>query len=447
MNAKKNNELKKTTRKFIAAIISLVMMITMTVSVSYAWVILSSNPAVSGAQITIAGGTTILIAPDITETVIVDGKEITVHYPGEFNDSVNFAKDGSYAYLASLSGLTPVSTADGISWLSATYDEITGELNSIDKFDVDNTLSKANLTDPSKDGNYIYLDFWVVSPGSDYKLRVSSDVKSGEGTSVLELPGVKEDDKTLTGLSLEDPANNTAASVRVGFLANNQRAADNDTLSYSRSDGFDSRYNKLYGRYQEKGDEPDRVHNSRFTIYEPNGTLHPSGCANNGDYVVTKPLAYDLFTELIYEKNIKDILTVQKNNEWKMFSGDRQFDQIFQAGISGMDGITKENAMYRFFDEYLQWRVAQYITAGKFFSSTDTLYANAVSGRAEAASLETNVGLAGATDDVYITTLERNTPQRIRMFIWLEGQDIDCSATSIGATEFLLNIELAGAST
>ena len=39
--------------------------------------------------------------------------------------------------------------------------------------------------------------------------------------------------------------------------------------------------------------------------------------------------------------------------------------------------------------------------------------------------------------------LERNVPQRIRMFIWLEGQDVDC-VDSVRSSNFAVNIELAG---
>ena len=50
---------------------------------------------------------------------------------------------------------------------------------------------------------------------------------------------------------------------------------------------------------------------------------------------------------------------------------------------------------------------------------------------------------ATATDDVYITTLQKDVPQRIRMFIWLEGQDADCANHALSST-FAVNIELAG---
>ena len=59
---------------------------------------------------------------------------------------------------------------------------------------------------------------------------------------------------------------------------------------------------------------------------------------------------------------------------------------------------------------------------------------------------ETELGTyktAGATEDAVIVRLERNVPQRIRVFIWLEGQDADCT----GAAEnlrFAVNLQLAG---
>ena len=56
----------------------------------------------------------------------------------------------------------------------------------------------------------------------------------------------------------------------------------------------------------------------------------------------------------------------------------------------------------------------------------------------ELASLEAS----GATEDVYITKLEKNVPQRIRMYVWIEGQDIDCiDSTQVG--RLAISLELA----
>ena len=53
---------------------------------------------------------------------------------------------------------------------------------------------------------------------------------------------------------------------------------------------------------------------------------------------------------------------------------------------------------------------------------------------------------AGAPDDAEIVTLQRNVPQRIRMFLWLEGQDGDCAAAgAVEASQIALRLEFAGA--
>ena len=90
-------------------------------------------------------------------------------------------------------------------------------------------------------------------------------------------------------------------------------------------------------------------------------------------------------------------------------------------------------------------QISSYVKKAGFVQRTDNLYA----------LLSTNDGVvpaeflaeqnAGATDDddVYIIELEKNIPQRIRMFVWLEGQDVDC-VNSLEASRFAVNIELAG---
>ena len=49
----------------------------------------------------------------------------------------------------------------------------------------------------------------------------------------------------------------------------------------------------------------------------------------------------------------------------------------------------------------------------------------------------------GSAEDISIVKLEKNFPQRIRMFVGLEGQDADCvnSAADAGIS---INIEFAG---
>ena len=423
---------------------TLIIVITTVVSVSYAWITLSDSPSVSGVQVSIAGGTTILLAPDITENAVIDGNETTIHYPGAFSNNMVFSKYESYDYLNDVIGITPVSTADGVSWVLPAYDSATGLLKSFDDFTVDRTLRYANVTDPHVGGKYVYVDFWVVSPGSEYKLRVSTDVKSREGSSLLELPFVKSDESSFTGFSLDSTTGEIESIARIGFLVNNETARDEDALAYTRSSTYESRYRKILGRYSEPGEEPQLLAQNKFTIYEPNGLVHVSAGLEQGSYSVTSPLGYDPFTRNITPTDISDILSVQTRSRWTMAGDERMLDQMFQTGIAGVSGLTEETAASKFYVDYLQGYFIPYITTGDFITRTETLYANASSGYVSPTKVAENLETSGATEDVYIIELERNTPQRIRMFVWLEGQDEDCATSSAGSLDFVLNLELAG---
>ena len=174
-------------RKLIAAIMALTLTVVMVVTVSYAWMTLSSTPVAEGIQITIGGGNTILIAAD--KVVMVDGE--TYHYPSHFSSSLNFSKHEEYDYLKTLASLTPVSTADGLHWFFPDYydyndaevlsgDASVGQIKPIADFVMDDDMEYANVSkENSKGGNYVYLDFWVVSPASDYNLRVSRGDDNG----------------------------------------------------------------------------------------------------------------------------------------------------------------------------------------------------------------------------------------------------------------------------
>ena len=83
--------MKPIIRKLSGAVIALILTIVMVVTASYAWFTFSSAPIVDGIQVSVGGGNTILIAPDISITK--DGK--THHYPGRFDDTLIFSQHDS----------------------------------------------------------------------------------------------------------------------------------------------------------------------------------------------------------------------------------------------------------------------------------------------------------------------------------------------------------------
>ena len=434
---------KKIYIKLMAITLSLVLSVSAVVTVSYAWMVLSVSPAAEGMQISIGGGNTILVAADLCKTV---GGTV-YHYPDHFSATLNFTQHTSYDYLDTLRGLTPVSTADGIHWFIPDYYDLTdaevqegsmpvGTMKPIGQFGMDSALEYANLdsteAEAAEDGSYIYLDFWAVSPGTDCTLRVSMGDDGSGGSFMIGLPSIEETDG---GYTLSFAESDASACVRVGFLVNPDEIMDDHTTSlYQKSASYSEAYTKLRGSYAEPGGSMVYSSGYRFTIYEPNGDFHPFDEDQNGSYAITQPIAY--LNGGVGYMSISDRLTVQLQNTWATVEGNDSgvtlLAQRFAA--AAYSGKTVAEVSENFYQNYLGGQVAPYVNLGKFVKNTADLYANADLG-------EENI--AGATDDVYIVELQADVPQRIRMFIWLEGTDVDC-VNSAAASSLAFGIELAG---
>ena len=232
--------------KLIAATMAVVLAVVMSVMVTYAWTVLSTAPVAEGIQITIGGSNTILVAPDLTKTV--DGK--TYHFPGGFSGKLNFSHHEAYAYLSEIASLMPVSTADGKHWIIPEYYDIldeavlngeacVGVMKPMEEFTVDTQLQYANLTEFSASGSYVYLDFWVVSPGTEYTLRMSHGDENG-GSYLLELMDAAE--TADGGFVLTATEGTAAATARIGFLVNSNPAGETALSCYRESATFSDQY-------------------------------------------------------------------------------------------------------------------------------------------------------------------------------------------------------------
>lgn len=445
--------MRKVYTKMIAITLTLVLSLSVMVMATYAWFVLAGNPVATGIQVSIGGGNTILIAPDIAH--VVGGN--TYHYPGVFSDTMHFDQQESYSYLRNLGGLTPVSTADGIHWfLPAYYDYsddpvreglvYSGQMKDVKDFYLDSELEHANLNAGERekiaDGSYIYLDFWVVSQGGDYTLRISTGDEGG-GSFLVDLMQPVAGN-TATGYTLIPSEHQAAAAVRVGFLANPINTGNDALLLYQDSVYFDERYTSLRGFYQEPDSGSAALAENRFTIYEPNCDAHPTGVAEAGSYVVTQPLG--MVNGDITPVSVAGQVTAQKTSTWadaENGSG-TALAQRFQTAMMGKDlsSMDPEQISDLFYSSYLQGQFSPYVNKGSFIKRTTDLYKF---GESIAVGELNTLDTAGATDDVYIIKLEKFVPQRIRMFIWLEGQDVDC-VNAVTASNFALSVELAGGS-
>lgn len=429
--------MKKIYMKLAASVMSILIAFTMIIGATYAWFTLSSSPEVGGINVSIGGGRTILLAPDLTTEA--DG--VTIHYPGKFESTLNISQHESYQYLNQVSGLSPVSTADGLYWLLPVYDEETGALKEFRNFEVDSTLEHGNTT--RSGGSYLYLDFWIVSPGSAYDIRVSMDSKEDTGSYLIELP--KAEAAENGSLTLGDTQGIVEAVARVGFLVNTDSVSETAETVYRESEAYVKQFENLLGSYPEKGQEPSGEY--QFSIYEPNATSHPSEGMTDGEYMITKPLSYNPYGKAISEKDVSDRLMVQEKNTWITLGSaaeSTKLEQFFQSYIINKKDLTADTAASMFYQEY-QGQLGSYVKSGNFYKKTAALYNATENGTAGTDAVK-KLMTAGAADDVMITSIAPNTPQRIRMYIWLEGQDADCTnSASVDASSFALNLEFAGA--
>jgi hypothetical protein len=321
----------------------------------------------------------------------------------------------------------------------------------------------------------------------EYQVRVSADTQTQTGSFLIELPTDDENGE------ISFPSGYTAATARVGFLTNTEVLSTDTMLRYMESSGYDERYKSLRGVYQEPGETTE--YDTSFLIYEPNATSHPGDADSEGDYIVTSPLAYREDSGTVAETSVQDHLAVQLNSDWIRFSKEEnntesgavnsEEDDTVSGIESGAVDSGEDNAesgtenseesasvgnvnsaseelvitqmflaernsgqsdltVGKFLEE--QTGIGRFVTAGSFFSNTSVLYASLDGNGVARADLLEQLRTAGATDDAILTSLTRNTPQRVRMYIWLEGQDADCAnGVSLEAAPIALSIELSGA--
>ena len=450
--------MQKSLLKLIAVGLLVVIALVVAIAASYAWFSVSNTPSAVGLQLNIGTSNTIKIAADIA----VQTAEGVVHYPGTFTESLDFSKNSAYDYLQNLETLTPVSTADGIHWYFPTYYEseegenagLQGSIRDAADFLLDETLTYANLSalplEEAVQGTYAMLDFWVVSP-TQCQLRISAG-KGNNGSYLVSIPRPVSDG--AGSYTLQQPDEIVAACARVGFLANTQAVRDLSMNHYVDSVGYDANFRSLRGVYQEAG-ESWSGYPAQFTIYEPNGNHHNDGFAYqmtetglgliscvDGSYIRTMPIGYvDGSAQMV---DVTAQTTVQTATTWLKASDDeRLIQQIFQAYLAGESEKNADTLYRKFYQQYLGYQCGAYLQKGTFIKRSEKLADAYDADGVIPAEVLDRLNTATVTNDVTIVELEKNVPQRIRMFVWIEGQDVDCSG-GFSDAGLLLNLELAG---
>lgn len=436
--------MKSSVKKLIASIGFLIVSFVLVVSASYAWFSISSNPGVSGITFSVGGNQTIQIASDVS--IVKDGQ--VLHYPGEFGETLSILQSEEYKYLNNLSGLLPISTADGLHWFSP-KDGIAESERTLNDYEIDTTLSLANLPageNADKKGHYIYLDFWVVAPMETCELRLATGT-DGKGSYVISLPELDLSGNEEVRLNTE--GGEAANSVRIGFMTNTDTLMNGSMEAYIDSNHYSEKYARLAGVYPEKEINHKDFPIQKFTIYEPNGNAHTgvgasfiqtrsgSRIVNSEDGVYQETMPIGCADDTTILADISDRLIVQKKNEWiKSGNGSSLINEIFQGYIlrNAENEDVDEELLKDFYLESIQGQFSPYIIPGLFYRNTENLYAF---GDGDL------VGETTAIEEAVLVELEKNVPQRIRMYVWLEGQDVDC-VREAALEAFAVGLELAG---
>lgn len=430
----------KISKNLYVSVILMIVSLSLMITVSFAWLTLSNAPVIDNIKLVIGGDNTIKIAQNIEGEV--NGE--TINYPGVFQKTSSLDIDSDYL-------LSPVSTADGVNWFVLKDEMKTSEkmVSSLDDFVLDANYRYAN----TENGGYVFVDFWIVSSIDNCILRIASGDKDGKeaGSYAVQLPSSVDNFTNETGLSLDDSFQSLSSSLRVGFLVNEDKVDENTVMnSYMNSKQYDKQYKSLKGVYETNT-------NYRFLIYEPNGLSHSNEGKSalltkdgieyvdcyDGDYHITKPIGLNDNGEVDFV-DIADRLVVQSENTWKYDENILVLDELYQSFLKSN---ASDKSIEAFYNHYLKDTYLPYVNSGLFFDDTWNLYSmDGYGTRVKSKDLLSSSYLYNnAVTSSQIVRLRKNVPQRIRMFVWIEGQDVDCSYYA--ADKMLaLRLELAGSS-
>ena len=418
---------------------------------TFAWFAISTAPEISGISVSIGGAETILLALDNPD--VINKNTLDYRTTVSLND-----------IFSSYTALTPVSTADLVNWYLPTYDLQTGNLNPASEFILDNSLTFANkyryktmygkivyavdgqlttenvtssgrisldsaamltgydLFTAESSGMYVYADVWMkttAEEGCDVRLSfphygVETAANGNEmdgffGTYVLPKLGIATDEDTGEE-TLRSLSNNAETSVRIGMQIFGNAVSEN---------------------------EAERNTVTEWYIYEPN--------ADRRSNLNRKPVIQSTgMSQHVLDYRPEEILSGGYYNRTQPIGGGAS-PAVRELDYAHL--ITQAGCGWNLEDEAL----AETVRKGKLPNSCNLKYFGAFVPGAEIESAmngSKNCAYpAAAPEDNCVSQvlfrLEYDKPVRIRFFVWIEGQDVDCW-NDIASGDFMVNLEFAG---
>lgn len=364
--------------KLVAAALALIIALVLLVSGTFAWFTVSSKSSLGGIQ----------VAMEFT------GEE----WPFEVSlDGTNYWKDakvdGRFTTNGGIEAVTvlrPISTPNGSQWYLPNYDSVGGVsgFRPVGLESVGSNLSLGGKLLPEGSNYLVYYDMWVrtLDKDTNYALKLSNPASGSKildeetlyGTYVVSLPV-----RYSTGCALSDEGEDATCCVRLGFLV----LDDNGTGTGSVG---------------------------QFTVYEPNADKSAKKFGLNEQFGASSQLIYVAGTEENNGKTVGSYDIIEK-----------PVDTLIPY-TSG--GAIEMGCLERVIQQYQScWDEEQLATLRNTIPSSRNI---ATFG----AFCVDNNGVAD-NDKYSLATVphydknksdSENKGIKIRVFLWLEGQDIDC---------------------
>ncbi len=439
-------------RKILMAALGVITSVAVLGSAGFAWYTLSTNPEISGMSFTLGSDEGLWISKD--------GEEFYKHV------------DISDKMAGDMKVLRPVSTFDGLNWYVCDYEASSGNIVEDEFFLKQWCISEEHGTLPAHDhcdngGFYAYTDIWVKTTKDvanvrlaipDLDERYEEELTSGCYVLSYYTAEDKDGNKSIK-LMQEGPE----TCARVGFMVFDPTTGDEepvilqgneDARDKIKDTGFTKDYNFfIYEPNADTRSELDKqsdryltdIYVSKLRVkdqsYFTGGSF--TYAESNGMYLQTYPIkqtvAHDPDTaDLTDERGIlekadpalfpADHLIIQRGVKWNEAAIK---EQVPSMGFTDSPVDLLNSLMRNIFtlrDE----------TSGRFVNSPSGLYTQA---NTYSPTTLSGDNASSATSQIMFQ-LQQGEIRQIRLFFWIEGQDIDCW-NDVAGLEFLTRIEFA----
>ncbi len=416
-------------RKLLVSLVGMVASASVLVTAGFAWYTLSTNPEISQMQVTLGASEDIWISKDGT----------------------NFYKhvDISDTMSENMNVLRPVSTIDGLTWYVCDYNPATGNIVEDQFFRkqwcIDENHRQEGHTHCDNGGFYAYTDIWLKSTKNGAQIRLSI-ADTNENYNAEKISGSFVMSYAYDGSTVTLIENGPETCVRIGMMIMSPTDEQNAIVLGPTEDAKVEKPEHTFFIYEPNADvrslldkQDDRyltdIYIANLNIKEHTDIDYD---LSNGQYLQTYPIQQGEnvveSTEFVDSRGILEAassavfpterLIVQRAMKW-----DKK--KIEEEGLLAQSSFQLTDLLqnkYILRDDKVSGR----------FVALNSLY----SGEKDKYQPVDMEGLQALPASQPLCTLDDGKICQIRLFFWIEGQDLDCW-NDVAGINFLARLEFA----